>query len=239
MDLMASTNKITYGSLKEFLELLWINFIVQLKSLKEFTRVVFKYYSNIDFCKVDIVLLLTYLFNSPFIISKKFLINKGQPEIYAYGETPLTTFDFILTNCNVKEQDTLFELGCGRGRTCFWASAFKKCRVVGIDYIPEFISKANDLKNRFELHNVDFRLQDFLQTDFSDATVIYLYGTSLEEKLIKKLLSKFQSLPSGTKIITVSYALSEFTASGNYEVMKRFTAAFPWGDADVYLQIKT
>lgn len=235
---MASTVKASSGTLKEFFELLWINFVVQCKSLKEFIRVVFRYYSNIDFCKIDLLLLLTYLFNSPFIISKKFLKNTGQSDIYAYGETPLTTFDFILTNCQVQENDVLFELGCGRGRTCFWANAFKKCRVIGIDYIPEFISKANDLKNGFQVKNIEFRKQDFLQADFTNATIIYLYGTSLDEYSIKKLLSKFHSLPSGTKIITISYALSEYSTSTNYEVMKRFTAQFPWGEADVYLQIK-
>lgn len=235
---MTAKQQMSKASFKEFLELLWINLRVQGQAFIEFLRVVFYYYTNLSFLKIDLSLLLTYLFNSPFLISKKFLINRGQTDVYAYGETPLTTFDYILTQCQVESTDALFELGCGRGRTCFWAALFKKCKVVGIEHIPEFISKANDIKKKFNLDTVEFRKQDLLLADFSNATVLYLYGTSLEDEYIKKLLVKFQKLPPGTKIITISYSLNEYTTMDNYEVMKRFLAHFPWGNADVYLQIK-
>ena len=77
-----------------------------------------------------------------------------------------------------------------------------------------------------------------INTDFNGATVLYLYGTCLEEDFIKKLINRFKTLPSGTKIVTVSFSLGEFTQEPLFEVMKRFPATFTWGTADVYLQIK-
>lgn len=236
---MTKVSKPNSSSFKEFFELLWINFKVQMIALAEFFRVVFKYYTaNFRFCKIDMSLLITYLFNSPYEISKKFLIEKGEKEIYLYGETPLTTLDDIARQCQITKNDTVFELGCGRGRTCFWLNSFIGCKVIGIETIPEFATRAQEIKSRFDVKNVEFRQQNMLQTDFSKATVIYLYGTCLEESFIQKLVARFQSLPAGTKVITVSYSLEDFTSLPYFEVMKRFTAKFPWGTTDVYLQVK-
>jgi tRNA A58 N-methylase Trm61 len=146
--------------------------------------------------------------------------------------------DHISKECQITPQDTVFELGSGRGRACFWLNTFIGCKVVGIEYIPEFVKRANTIKTRFEIEDVEFRQQDMLNTDYSNATVVYLYGTNLEDSAIQKLVEKFQALASGTKIITISYSLNEYTSQPIFEVMKHFTAPFPWGMADVYLQIK-
>jgi hypothetical protein len=222
----------------EYFRLMGLRLIVQMRSLVEFSRVALRYYTNLKFCKIDLSLLTLYFAHNPFSISKDFLKEKGEKEVYAYGETPLTTIDLISKECQITPQDTVFELGRGRGRTCFWLNTFICCKVVGIEYIPEFIERANTIKNRFEISDVEFRQQDMLNADYSTATVVYLYGTSLEDSAIQKLVEKFQSLAAGTKIITISYSLNEYTSKPTFEVMKHFTAPFPWGVADVYLQIK-
>lgn len=222
----------------EQIRLFGLRLTVQAKNFAEFLRVAFRYYSNFSFCKIDLSLLVLYCAYSPFAISKKFLSNRKEADVYTYGETPLTTMDFIAKECQFTAQDTLFELGCGRGRTCFWLNAFIGCRVVGIDYIPEFIHQANAVKKRFGVAGVEFRLQDMLQADLIGATVIYLYGTCLSDEAIQRLIERFAHLPAGTKIVTVSFSLNEYTSEPYFEVMKRFTAAFPWGSGDVYLHIK-
>lgn len=230
--------KFSYDDITEYLELMWVNTKVQANNFVEFLRVAMNYYSNFTFAKIDLFLLVSYLFQNPFGISKRFLQKKGEDNVYAYGETPLTTLDQISKECEISEKDTVFELGCGRGRTCFWLHSFIHCKVVGIEYIPEFIERANAVKTKFDVQNVEFRLQDFLQADFTGATTIYLYGTCLEENAIRQIISKCKSLPAGTKIITISYPLTDYTQEPLFEVMKRFQARYPWGTADVYLQIK-
>lgn len=226
-----------YEDFKEFLQLLWINTCAQTLNFFEFVRVVFAYYTDWRFCKIDLTLLLTYLFNNPFVISKRFRATKGEKEIYAYGETPLTTLDQIARECKFTATDKVFELGCGRGRTCFWLNEFIGCHVVGIEYIPEFVTRANEIKAKFGITNVEFRQQDMLGADYSGATVIYLYGTSLEDDVIVKLIDRFRDLPSGTKIVTISFALTEYTSEQTFELMKQFPVRFPWGVTDAYLHL--
>lgn len=227
-----------HSSFKEFLELIWVGFKVQVRSFMEFLKVAYHYYSNLTFCKIDLSLLISYLFNSPYEISKSFLTAKGEKDVYTYGETPLTTLETIAKQCQISAKDTVFELGCGRGRTSFWLNAFIGCKVVGIEHIPEFVANANAIKTKFHVTDVEFLQQDMLSVDYTGATVIYLYGSTLDDIFIKKLIARFQNLSPGTKIITISYPLSDYTGLSSFEMMKCFPVQFPWGEADVYLQIK-
>jgi len=230
--------KPSYSAVKENLELFWLSLTLRISNFFQFLKDASRYYSNVLFCKTDLSLKMMYLLNSPYSISKQFLQKKGESDIYAYGETPLTTLEMIAKNCGITSNDVVFELGCGRGRACFWLNSFTLCRVVGIDFVPDFIQNANLIKNRFQLKNVEFRHENILDTNLANATVIYLYGTNLEDETITKLIKKFEKLPAGTKIITVSYPLSDYTSSRLFEIMKCFPAQFTWGEADVYLQVK-
>lgn len=223
---------------QEYTKLFFLNLKVKWTDFKEYLYVVGQYYADPAFLKIDAYLVFSYLFNNPFGISKRFLISKGETEVHTYGETPLSTLEQIAQECRLSYRDRVFELGCGRGRTCFWLNHFIGCSVVGVDYVPEFIHRAYAVKMRFKLPDVQFRLEDFRQTDLTGATVIYLYGTCLEPSTIEALIQQFSTLPTGTKIITVSYPLTDYMGGSAFEVLKRFPARFTWGAADVYLQAK-
>lgn len=228
--------------IKEFFSLLWINFVVTMRNFIEFIKVAFRYYGNLSFLKADIALRLMYFFHNPFSISKRFLMNKGEENIYAYGETPLTTLEKIAREAGIESKDCVYELGAGRGKGCFWLNTIIGCSVVGIEYIPEFVERANRIKNRLRLSRIEFCLDDILKADLTGATVCYLYGTCLEDTAIKRLIRKFSMLPEGTKIITVSYPLSDYldnTDHSSFELVKHFTAPYTWGEADIYVQIVT
>src|SRR5262249_24856476 len=152
---------------------------------------------------------------------------------------PLTTLEKIAHMCHISSRDVVFELGCGRGRTCFWLNQFIGCPVIGVDYVPEFIQRANQIKGSFDLPGIEFRLEDMLKTDLTRATVIYLYGTCLQSPYIESLVEKFKALPKGTRVITVSYSLNEFVPEAPFELLKQFPAQFTWGITDVYYQVKT
>lgn len=227
-----------FSKLKESLVLLTINIKVNIWTFFEYCRVVIKYYSDPTFFKIDTTLLLSYLFASPFRISKRFLLLKGEKEVYTYGETPLTSLEVIARECQLSVRDVVFELGCGRGRTCFWLNQFIGCAVIGIDYVPAFIKRALKVKRRFHVQRVFFRLEDLFQADLKGATVVYLYGTCFSAESIDLLMERFRELPEGTKIITVSYALTEYRPEAPFRVLKQFSVPFTWGITDVYLQIK-
>ncbi|WP_284452997.1 SAM-dependent methyltransferase [Parachlamydia acanthamoebae] len=215
-------------------QLLKLNFKVKYRNFKEFCAIVRRFYKNRQFCQCDLLLLREYLWQNPFAISKKFLIRHGEKNVHAYGETPLTSLAKIAEACQITPKDVVYELGCGRGRGCFWLHCFYQCRVVGIDFVPSFIQKAEKVRKRCDLEAIDFRCEDMSKSDFSGGTVFYLYGTCLEDSLIKKLIKKFKQLPSGTKIMTVSYPLSDY--SSGFNLHRTLSVPFTWGEGIVYIQ---
>lgn len=221
----------------EFFKLLWLNLLCTIRNFVEYMKIISRYYSHLSFFKADLLLVFTYLFHNPFSISKRFLMKKGEKNVYAYGETPLTSMEIIAREANIGKKDCVYELGAGRGRTCFWLNSFKGCSVVGIEYIREFVDRGNSIAQRLGFSRVKFVKADMCEMEFPGATVCYLYGTCLEDSQIKQLIEQFSVLPSGTKIITVSYSLADYTSEKWFEVMKRFTVPYTWGEADVFIHV--
>lgn len=215
---------------------LWINFKATLFRLTEWVCVIFKYYRKLSFFAVDILLCLLYLFRNPHRISKAFMIERGEKDVYTYGETPVTTLERIVCECGVLSHDVVYELGVGSGRTIFWLNSFVHCKAVGVDLLPTFIERANKIKRWLRVEGVSFIEEDMLQTDLSDASVIYLYGTCLADPFIEKLTDRFKILKRGAKVISVSYPLTDYC--GDFKLEKSFLARYPWGVAEVFLNIR-
>ncbi len=225
----------------EFLKLLWIRASVYFYETIEFIKIIFRFYSNKKFRQQDLTLLSYYFFTSPYTISKNYLLARGTEDPYQYGETPLTTLAMIAKECQITQDDIVYELGCGRARTCFWLAQFVKCHVIGIEQIPTFIEYANQVKNKYRVPRVKLLEGNYLDFSYKDATVIYLYGTCLEEPVIKLLIKKFAKLPPGTKIITISYPLTDYVDYGQFAlftVTHRFEASFPWGKGEIFLHVR-
>ncbi len=227
------------GKIGDFFSLLSLKLAVTWTNFREYLQVVRRYYGHPLFRKIDIFLLRCYLQRNPYTINKEFLEQLGEKNIYAYGETPLTTLEKIADECGIAANDVVYELGSGRGRSCFWLHCFKGCRVVGVEFVPDFVAFADKAKRKFGIDSVSFLFRDILYPSYSDATVLYFYGTSSETSFILKLIDKLKKLPKGTKIITVSYPLTTFCPEPVFEIVKTFSAEFTWGPADVYLQVRT
>lgn len=178
-----------------------------------------------------------YLFKNPYQISRKYLQKQGADDIHTYGETPLTTMRHIVQECGIGSDDHVIEMGAGRGRTSFFLNEYVGCRVHAIERIPEFVETAKEVAENLSCKNLQFSCLPMQQTDLKDASVIYLYGSCLTEQEIKELILKFEPLSPKIKIITVSYPLSDYSKS--FTTVKQFSAPFPWGIADVYLNQKT
>jgi len=236
------------------------------------------FFKYLIFWPIDFCFLIISFFINPYRYNRKYLLKKGikgTDEVYAYGETPLRTFTQIAHEAGVSSQDFFLELGSGRGRGALWLSFLIGCQVTGIEQmgffvrinklmltflsffyffllpLNFFIKKEQSLKKK----KISFIQGDYLALEepFKEATVIYLYGTNLEEDVLKKLIQKFKVLNSTnfktktnkteikagiktkikTKIITISYALSEYDQS--FKTQKEWEVVFPWGKTKAYL----
>jgi SAM-dependent methyltransferase len=90
--------------------------------------------------------------------------------------SPPEVVERMLLLAQVKRTDVIYDLGSGDGRIVIQAAKQYGVRGVGIEIDPELVRKAqgNALKEKVQ-HLVEFRAQDALTVDVSQATVVTLY----------------------------------------------------------------
>ena len=189
--------------------LILLSLKVTLYRLVHFVHTVFCYYPK--FLWTDLKMASHYLLSGPYKLTEE------------YGETPLATLDKMAREFRILSKDTVLELGCGTGRTCFWLKRFVGCRVIGVDHSRSFIEKARKVGS-----DVEFRMEDMLKTKLN-ANILYFYGTSFPDDFIRKLAKRFKS----QKVITVSFPLSDYDK--RFKVEKVIVGSFPWGKTEIYL----
>ncbi len=182
--------------------------------------------------KIRLLLDLLYLWHNPYRVSKKFLQKKGWDDIHQYGETPLETVIKVCKAANVTKEDHLFELGCGRGLTAFFIRNFFDCKVTAIEQIPLFIKKARQINKLLAL-GIEFRCEDFCESDLSEASLIYLYGTCLPDETIGKICKKIRP---NQRVISISYPLSDYDSE--FRILKTIEVEYPWGQTEAYINEK-
>ncbi|MDE3046273.1 MAG: hypothetical protein KGJ02_06480 [Verrucomicrobiota bacterium] len=204
-----------------------IFFQVKAFLLREQGRVVWRYYRALRFAALDLCFGLASLFFNPYRMCRKFLEKRGEGEVHAYGETPLTTFQTLATAAKLQSDDHYVELGSGRGKTCLWAAYFVGCSVEGIEWIPLLATLSQLFARLFRLP-AHFHCQSIADADLSKASVVYLY--TLDHA--PELLAPLRSLRPGARLITISEPIEGF------ELLETVPVHFPWGETDAYIQRK-
>lgn len=217
-------------------QIAYLAVVIRILRLHDLIRTIARYYRNAKFRQVDRIFLFAYLFDNPYTLARRWLQARGEEDVYSYGETPLATVDLISRRAQITSSDVVYELGSGRGRSCFWLRCLVGCQVVGIEYIPYFVMKARGIAAKAGVDGVEFRCEDFLKSDLSAATVVYLYGSNMDDAVIEKLVERLSRLRKGTRIITASFALSDYAADGAFTLLSTLEGDFLWGTATVYIQ---
>lgn len=192
-------------------------------------RSFYKVFGDPKFQEIDKELKKAYFWKNPYTISREFYEAIGEKDVHQYGETPLTTMSKITRALKLSAEDHIYEYGAGRGRTSFYLSHFTNAKVTAIEHNPVFVEKAKLIAEKFSVP-VEFLEKDFLDIEPDDATVIYLYGTCLPDKVIYDLCDKFKK---GVKVVTISYALCEYDK--RFSVKQKLRVRFPWGETEAYI----
>ncbi|MEI8300330.1 MAG: class I SAM-dependent methyltransferase [Chlamydiota bacterium] len=192
-----------------------------------------KYYVNKGFAQQDSSLFFQNRSMSPYLISKVFMQKKGEKQSHVYGETPLYLYDKMANRWGLKKADCFVELGCGRGRGLFFLSRFYGCQCIGLEWIPQFVEKAQVVISACNITDVTIYLEDFVTSKHIEGDFIYLYGCLMEDKEIVKLCNKLAVGSKHCKIITVSFSLQEYHEQ--FIIKDQFEARFPWGIGTVFL----
>jgi Methyltransferase domain len=123
--------------------------------------------------------------------------------------TPQALVDKMLDMAKVTPKDYVIDLGSGDGRTVITA-AKRGAKAHGIEYNPDMVelSKRNAAKEGVS-DKATFTKADLFETDFSQATVITMF---LLPDINLKLRPKILNLKPGTRIVSNTFTMGEWTA---------------------------
>jgi SAM-dependent methyltransferase len=131
------------------------------------------------------------------------------PQLAPYVPTPQEVVDRMLAIANVQKTDFVVDLGCGDGRIPVTAAKKYGARGLGVDIDPVRIAEANaNAKAAGVQHLVEFKLQDALKTDVTNATVVTTYLLSASNLRLRPILTK--QLKPGSRIVTHSFSMGDW-----------------------------
>ena len=138
--------------------------------------------------------------------------------------------DKMLDMAKVTPNDYVIDLGSGDGRTGITA-AKRGTRALGIEYNPDMVelSKRNAAKEGVS-DKASFVKADLFESDFSKATAITMF---LLPDINLKLRPKILDLKPGTRIVSNSFTMAEWTAdetatASEAEGCRSYCTAYLW-----------
>jgi SAM-dependent methyltransferase len=119
--------------------------------------------------------------------------------------TPIEVVDRMLELAEVKIGDVLYDVGSGDGRIVIRAAKKYGVRAVGIEIDGELVDRARArARDEGVDHLVEFREQDALTADISEATVVTLY---MLPEFNYKLRPKLEKLKSGARVVSHDFGI--------------------------------
>ena len=132
------------------------------------------------------------------------------PQLAPYVPTGHDVVDRMLSLAGVTKSDYVIDLGCGDGRIPIAAAKQYGARGLGVDIDPVRIAEANaNLKTAGVQNLVEFRLQDALKTDVTQATVVTTFLLSASNLRLRPILTK--QLKPGARIVTNTFSMGDWT----------------------------
>lgn len=143
--------------------------------------------------------------------------DKQKPEIEVpYVPTPEKVVAAMLKLADVKDGDTVYDLGCGDGRIVITAvKDFKARRGLGIDYNPERLKDCQERMKKEMLTDAMEKKLTFKQGDvlkmtpeeFKDVDVVTLYLYPSVNLRLKPILQK--GLKNGARVVSHAFDMGD------------------------------
>jgi len=123
--------------------------------------------------------------------------------------SPTHVVQKMIEAAQIKKGDILYDMGSGDGRIVIEAAKKYGIRGVGIDLNAELVAQAREnAVNEGVSHLVEFRAQDGLTVDISEATVVTLY---MFKWFNNALRPKLQKLKPGSRVVAHDFDIDGWT----------------------------
>lgn len=114
--------------------------------------------------------------------------------------TPPALLDGLFDLAEIKEDDTLVDLGCGEGRVIVEAAKRRGCKAIGVERNATLVEEA---RRKIAAENLEANVEVYhgsaKEFDLSSATVVFLF---LPKVLVKEFLNTiFERGRSGTRVV--------------------------------------
>jgi precorrin-6B methylase 2 len=195
--------------------------------------------------KMEGVVKQLYNNSEAYVLSRKACKKLGvKGNDFVYGEIEFLSFCAILQRVNPKQSDVFYDLGCGSGKAVLTAAlCFKFSKAVGVELLPELYHLANkqlkkvrdlgaDIK---QLDCVQFLNNDYLNCNFSEATILFINATCINEQNWNDLLKKIAKLPIGSRVVITSKQIQDV----QFKLLSASKEQMSWGQATVTSYLKT
>ena len=128
------------------------------------------------------------------------------PEEIPFVSTPVEVIDKMLELAEVKSGDVLYDFGSGDGRIVIRPAQKYGIRAVGIEMDRLLLDQARrDAKSAGVTHLIEFRSEDTLKANISEATVITLYMLPWFNEAMKPSFEK--QLKPGSRIVAHDFGI--------------------------------
>ena len=122
--------------------------------------------------------------------------------------SPMHVVQRMLDVAEITPGDILYDMGSGDGRVVIEAAKKYGIRAVGVDLNPDLVAKARENAAKEGVsHLVEFRAQDGLTVDISEASVVTLY---MFKWFNNALRPKLQQLKPGARVIAHDFDIDEW-----------------------------
>lgn len=129
-------------------------------------------------------------------------------ETIPFVPSPMHVVHKMIEAAEIQTGDIIYDMGSGDGRIVIEAAKKFGIKGVGVDLNPELVAQAreNAVKEGVS-HLVEFRAQDGLTVDISEATVVTLY---MFKWFNNALRPKLQKLKPGSRIVAHDFDIDDW-----------------------------
>ncbi len=171
-----------------------------------------------------------------------------QDSAFVYGEIEFEFFANILAAVNPKPSDVFYDLGSGAGKAVFLAALlFNLKQVCGVELIPQLHALSQQQLTQLKtlcaekdqwlnkIGRIEFIQSNMAEQDLSDADIVFINATCIDDTVWQKLLIKLQQLKAGSRIILTTKQLE----SEHFQALASHYALMSWGYNSVHIYQRT